>query len=392
MSKENMHFRLKLEIGELVNEMINRLPEELFKSKNSTFLDPSMGGGQYVRAIEQKLRDYGHTDDNINCRVFGVEKSVWKVNFAINKHKLVGTYKVDTKDIPDIFMNMKFDCIVGNPPYQNSNENNQGSSAKLWMTFVEESVKALNSGGYLCIVHPIGWRTLGNKMWKDIYQKKQVIYARIEPEVSWSVGVKVDWYILKNSEYSTASEVDFSSEKKLIDFRTVDGIVNGSVIEKILNYTGDRMKFNQIHTFDSRRDFISENKSDSHIFPLRHTTPKNFRWSSKKHDWQNMKKVLVSNSGYLYPEYDDGMLGTTQACWAIFVSSEKEGKHVISILNSKLIKYFINGIKTSGYNNKLLNLIPYPKNLSPVFSDGDLYKYFKLTSDEIKTVEESIKD
>lgn len=392
MKKENMIFRLKLEVDELVNEMVNKLPESLFISDSSRFLDPSMGGGQFVCAIEKRLRKYGHSNDNIKNRVFGVEKNPIRVNFAVNRRNLVGSYTVDNKDIPDIFMNMKFDAIVGNPPYQNGNEENQGSSGKLWMVFVEKSIESLNPNGHLCIVHPIGWRTHGNKMWDEIYKKKQIIFAKIEPEVPWSVGIKVDWYILKNCDYTKPTTVEFKTEVKSLDFRTIEGIVDSSVVEKILKYAGDKLKFNQIHTFDSRRDFISETKSDVNTFPLRHTTPSNLRWSSKKHDWQDKKKVLVSNSGYLYPCYDNGMLGTTQACWAVFVNSKQEGEYIVRLLNSKVIKYFTNNIKTSGYNNKLLNLIPYPKNLPKDFTNEDLYGHFKLTNEEIKIIDETIKD
>lgn len=384
-----MIFRLKLEIDSLVQEMVNKIPESLFISDSTTFLDPSIGGGQYVYAIENKLRKYGHNDSNIKKRVFGIEKSSFRLNFAINKHKLVGSYTVDKNDVPSILTDntMKFDAIVGNPPYQNGNEDNQGSSDKLWMIFVDKSLDSLKSDGYFCVVHPIGWRTVGNKMWNDVYQKKQIIYSRIQPNIPWNVGIKVDWYLLKNCEYTSATEVVFNDGHKMIDFRTVSGIVNSTVVEKMLNYTGEKMQFNQIHTFDSRRSFVSEEKTATNKYPLRHTTPKNIRWSSKKHDWQDRKKVLVSNSGYLYPTFDDGKFGTTQACWALFVDSEKTGKYVIRLINSKLFDYFINQIKTSGYNNKLLNLFPYPKNLPQLFTDKDLYAYFKLTQEEIDTIE-----
>ena len=69
-----MVFRLKLD-NALANEMVSKLPESLFLSDCTSFLDPSMGGGQYVVAIEDRLRKMGHSDANIKNRVFGVEKS-----------------------------------------------------------------------------------------------------------------------------------------------------------------------------------------------------------------------------------------------------------------------------------------------------------------------------
>jgi len=393
MKKENMIFRLKMEIASLVNEMVSKLPETLFLSDSTTFLDPSMASGQYVAAIEQRLRTHGHSDENIKSRVFGVEKNMLRVNYAIKKNKLVGTYSVDVNDVPSILIcNMKFDCIVGNPPYQNGTDKNSGSSDKLWMEFVKKSILSLEKNGYMCIVHPIGWRTIGNEMWKEVYQKIQVEYCKIEPHVDWGVGIKVDWYIIRNTDYTIPTEVEFKDKTKIIDFRKVSGIVGDSTVEKLLNCGEDTIDFHQSHSHDSRRDFISKSESSTNTFPLRHTTPNNLLWSSKSHKWQNEKKVLVSNSGYLYPTYDDGVYGTTQACWVVFVKSKIDGEYLVRLLNSKLFTYFINNVKTSGYNNKLLKLLPYPKGLSDNFTNADLYAHFKLTDDEIKLVESAIKD
>lgn len=394
MKKENMIFRLKLEVNELANDMVNQLPVALFKSNSTKFLDPSMGGGQFVAAIENRLRSFGHDDKNIKQRVFGIEKNQMRINYAINRNRLVGSYTIDKNDVPDIFeSNMKFDCIVGNPPYQNGNEENQGSSGKLWMKFVEKSIETLNPNGYLCFVHPTAWRSVNHKLWSSIYQKTQVDYVKIEPEIPWNVGVKVDWYILKNADYSSPTLVEFNDgTSQTVDFREVDGIFNNNVVKKFVDYTGERIAFNQMHAFDSRRDFISETESATNSFPLRHTTPDSRLWASKKHPWQDKTKVLVSNSGYLYPRYDGGVLGTTQCCWAAFVKSKTEGEYIVRLLDSKLYKYFVANIKTSGFNNKLVKMFPYPKDLPSNFTDKDLYDHFKITEEEIKVIESSIKN
>ena len=386
-----MIFRLKTEVAPLVNDMLNKLPDNAWADPTFTFLDPAMGGGQFVSEVEKRLKVKGHSDANIKKRVFGVEKNELYVKYAVNKNKLVGTYVVDKKDVPDIYRGMKFDAIVGNPPYQNGNSENMGSSGKLWMDFVEASIEQLKPDGYLCIVHPIGWRTLNNWMWEKIYQKKQVIYTRIQPKIEWNVGVNVDWYVLQNRPYMKATEVEFDNETKKIDFRTVSGIINDSVVEKLLKYSGDKIDFKQVSQFHTQYKEYSEEKNGKYKFQARHTTPKNVLYFTEEHKWQSKKKVLVSNSGYLYPTYDGGKLGTTQACWAAFVNSKSEGEYLIKLLNSKLFDYFITSVKTSGYNNKLLRLLPYPSGLSPSFTDADLYAHFNLTKDEIKKIEDSSK-
>jgi hypothetical protein len=108
--------RLKFEFDPLITEILDQFPDTIWESKTTTFLDPAMGGGQIVHKIEEKLRTFGHSDKNISKRVFGYETNILRVNFAINKHKLIGQYSVKefltAEEVAD-----KFDIIVGNPPY-----------------------------------------------------------------------------------------------------------------------------------------------------------------------------------------------------------------------------------------------------------------------------------
>ena len=89
--------RMKFEIDDLVTEILDQLPQSIWTSDSTTFIDPALGGGQFVRAIEQRLRSYGHNDDNIKRRVFGCESSKLNVKYAVNKYKLIGNYEVDRK-------------------------------------------------------------------------------------------------------------------------------------------------------------------------------------------------------------------------------------------------------------------------------------------------------
>ena len=41
----------------IIDKMLSTIPESMFKDKNVIFFDPSMGSGQLIGAIEQKLID-----------------------------------------------------------------------------------------------------------------------------------------------------------------------------------------------------------------------------------------------------------------------------------------------------------------------------------------------
>lgn len=79
---------------QLVNEMLDQLPPEVWSSSTTTFFDPAIGGGQLVKEIERRLKEAGHSLENIASRVFGMESDLLSVNYAVNTHKLVGNYQV----------------------------------------------------------------------------------------------------------------------------------------------------------------------------------------------------------------------------------------------------------------------------------------------------------
>ncbi len=153
--------RMKFETDLLVLEILDQLPESLWVSDTTTFFDPAIGGGQFVRAIEHRLREYGHSNDNIHKRVFGFEESNLHIRFAVNKHKLVGQYvRKPYNKFLQMDDTMKFDVIVGNPPFNSSKKNRDdvdgnggtGGNSRLYKHFREKSLQHLKPNGILAFV------------------------------------------------------------------------------------------------------------------------------------------------------------------------------------------------------------------------------------------------
>jgi hypothetical protein len=137
--------RIKFEINTLVNEMLDRLPKKIWTSTTTTFLDPAMGGGQFVKEIERRLLAQGHSKKNIASRVFGCEELSHRVEYAVNKHKLVGHYAV-TNFLEQEFMNMSFNVVVGNPPYK--------GQAQLHQQFFNKAVELTKDDGVVLFIQP----------------------------------------------------------------------------------------------------------------------------------------------------------------------------------------------------------------------------------------------
>jgi hypothetical protein len=143
---------MKFEIEPLVAEMLDYLPNSVWTSKTTTFLDPAFGGGQFIKEIERRLKSAGHSDSNIKSRVFGYEESDLHVRFAVNKHKLVGQYsKLSYPDFFNLDTTIKFDVIVGNPAYR---DDSLGGQNKTYNQFAKKSLELLTPTGILAFITP----------------------------------------------------------------------------------------------------------------------------------------------------------------------------------------------------------------------------------------------
>ena len=374
MKKENMIFRLKMEIASLVNEMVSKLPDTLFLSDSTTFLDPSMASGQYVAAIEQRLRKHGHSDENIKSRVFGVEKNMLRVNYAIKKNKLVGTYSVDKNDVPSILIcNMKFDCIVGNPPYQR--KVGPTKSEPIWQLFVENSIKTLVDGGYLCFVHPSGWRNVDGRFndTKNLIVSKDVEYLEIHDEKdgmnTFGAMTRYDWYVLKNSPSSKKTSVKFQDgSTKIIDLNALSFIPNGSydkIVSLLAKNEEDQIEI--IHSYseyETRKDFINKEKTGKFKYPVFYCINQGDNstifYSSEKKGHFGISKFIWSN-GYI-PSFGcvvdpNGEYGMTQFCYAI-VDEPKNLDNIKKAFDSKAFRDLMFDCKMSenSLNRKVLAL------------------------------------
>lgn len=369
-----MIFRLKLEVDELVSQMIGKIPEHLFKSSSTKFLDPSIGGGQFIKVIEQKLRENGHSDSNIKNRVFGVEKSLLRVNFAVNKHNLKGTYVVDTNDVPDIFTNMKFDCIVGNPPYQK--QVGPSKSEPMWHIFVEKSIQSLNDGGYLCIVHPSGWRNVGGRFTEisNLIKSKDVKYLEVHSVddgiKTFGATITYDWYVLKNAPSTKSTIVNFKDGERTIDLTSIPFIPTGEYdkVMSLLAKNGeekckliyDRSKYGTDKP-NMSREKVGEFKYPC-VYSINAKEVPTFWYSNVKGDHFGVSKFIIPSGdvrsiGFI--EDCDGKYGLTQFAIAIEESDSNILKKYHECFLSKNFAKFYSAYLCIGktqYNYRLLSM------------------------------------
>jgi hypothetical protein len=354
--------RLKFDIDPLINEMLDQLPKDIII--NGTFLDPAIGGGQFVKEVERRKRAAGKTDSEIRSTVFGIEENVLRKNYAVNKHKLVGNYEV-ANFLDKDFKNMKFDVILGNPPYQKAKTDSRLGSrgdTSLWDKFVTKGLELLNDGGYLEYIHPNSWRKPEdrNGFWKLLTQDNQMhklIMSSGKKDQDWfGIGVRVDAYILeKNPKYKKTTVRDHENNTYELDLSKYNWLPNFAIneITKLLG-TGTEVLYNTFyHTQKDHREY----PDSTYCNPVVHTINQNglgikYFESLQDNDRTHygIKKVLLNQNELQYPHNDfKGEYGMSQLTFGIAIKSKSDGEKLVEFLNSGQGKRIIAATKWNTY-------------------------------------------
>jgi len=155
-----MLIRLKFDIDKVAKKLIEEAFGEVLQDPTSTFFDPSMGGGQFVKNIEQALQQKGSSADSISKRVFGFSPNEMRRNYVVKAHKLSGSY--ENKNFLKEETHMKFDNAITNPPYQN------GKDHDFYIKFIQGSKSAVKEGGKIVVICPNRGFVPGSKLNKEL--------------------------------------------------------------------------------------------------------------------------------------------------------------------------------------------------------------------------------
>lgn len=471
----------------VVNRMLDLLPAELWRNPDARFLDPVSKTGVFLREIAKRLmeglceripdrqqradhiftrqlfgiaitkltallsrrsvycskqangpysvctafhdadgnirfRSTEHTWQNGRCRYCGASREVYDRDDTLESH----AYEfIHTENPETIFPDMKFDVIIGNPPYQlEVGIEKDNYAIPLYHKFIQQAKKLRPR--FISMIIPSRWFAGGRGM--DDFREEMLHDTRLQilvdypnaadcfPGIDLSGGV---CYFLWNSEYNGICKIvsnrgkDYQStmNRPLLEpgndtfIRFNEAI---PIIRKIIAYKEP--------TFDS---LVSPQTPFGIVSSFKDYSDKPFEESiaiytvngikyiredqvSKNRQWISPYKVFISKSygergAYPYRFLAKPFIGTPRSCCTqtyLMIgpfNTSIECENVISYINTRFFRFCIMQKKnTQDAMRGVYSYVPI-QDFSQSWTDEKLYAKYGITDEEIKFIESMVR-
>jgi len=484
---------------ELANKVLDLLPEEVWHNKDLKWLDPACKTGIFLRQIAVRLMEglrdefpdeeerrhhifqnmlYGIAITNLTALMS--RRSLYTSKDASGEKSIAGfsnkngnitydnrphTYKrgsciycgnsengeLDRDETlerhaynfihltPEEAQNMRFDVIVGNPPYQLSDGGHGASASPIYQLFVRQAKKLKPK--YLAFIIPSRWFTGGkglddfrDEMMHDHNIKTLVDYPNSSdcfPGVEIKGGV---CYFVREEGYDARCRYVIMNENEITNetFRYLDdgdaGVIIRypemvSIIKKIRGH--DTKSFNQFVSaqkpFGLRTDFfkdpakyelpnISKNRENVQgasitIYGLDRSSRVE-RYVPLGYPFPSGTTTLLKWKIFVPRAYGSGdfgekpnliLAGPRTACTETFLmigcwDTEAEAMNVKNYLETKFVRALVSIKKTTQQNSKEA-YSPVPTlDFTEEWTDEKLYRRYNLSQEEINFIEKNVKE
>jgi len=309
----------------VVQMMINNLEEHepsLFTRTDSTFIDLYMKSGMYITEIVKKLfqytRELYNSDEDclkhiLENQVYGLaptpilqgitqayifgfdsDQKISCNNFIqhdILPEALEGKVKEKLQELFKLKIDMKFDAVVGNPPYQESDGGAQASAKPIYNFFVD-SAKEINTR-MINLIMPTRWYAGGKGL--DDFRKQMLndkniveIHDFLNPNIIFpSTNIRGGvCFILWDNDYNNIKEL-----VKVVTYG--DSLLDKKELKRKLKLDGEDIFIRHFESIEiikkikSQKDFSS---FENHISSLR---PFGFRgYFTKDEGYRDSKNGL----------------------------------------------------------------------------------------------------
>ena len=429
--------------AKVADEMVAILPfEELNEKADAKFLDIASKEGEFSVALYQRF------GEKVKQGLYAIATSTLAYEFTRKVYTLLGmpveniyadftSYDLigeNNNEIIKQLTDMRFDVIIGNPPYQEE-DGGAGASAKpIYNQFVNVSKEIAPT--YLCIIMPSRWMAGGkgldefrNAMLNDKHIAELHDFMHPEdvfPNTNNRGGV---CYFVRNTNYdNTKHKVKVVTHyenhsyvaQRPLKTDDLDIFVRDSQAISILDKIFKEENVDTINNYISaakafgfRTFFIEDNRFKNSADNLQDAIKCYGRAGKigyvertevQSHpEWIDKWKVYVPESNNIGTELNDdnqnsfvGAPGTICTETYLVVGAElnltqDEASHLSDYLRSRFARFLLSLAKISQHGTgKTYRFIPL-QDFSKSWTDAELYAKYGLTAEEIDFIEAKIK-
>jgi len=474
----------------LVNEILDLLPQELWSNKEAKFLDPVCKTGVFLREIAKRL-DKGlenqipnkqkrinhilknqlfgiaiteltsltsrrslycsktangkysicdtfedeqgniiynrlmHIWENGNCIYCGASQSVYDREGNLEAY----AYNFIHTDKPEEIFNMKFDVIVGNPPYQMSDGGDsiedartRGGAIPLYHKFVHQA-KKLNPR-FLVMIIPSRWFSGGRGL--DAFREEMLNDKRIRKLVDYPVsseifpGVEIKggvcYFLWDRDNYGMCEVITIrgGNESRLVRSLRETGsdiFIRYNEAVEILRKVLEKKENSFSKLVSTQKPFGLRTYFKGKIKPFENSikiyTNKNIGYIKEEEVTQN-KQWIKKHKVYITMAYGAGedfphqilnkpIYGAPNTCCTetyLLIgpfSSKKEALNVISYIQTRFFRFLVLLRKNTQHAAKSVYTFVPIQDFDNAWTDERLYKKYGLTKEEINFIESMVR-
>ena len=410
----------------LVEQIFNLLPNHVLGDSTLKWLDPGCGTGVFSKYILDRLAISLDIDNEtiVKNNLYMVEYNNYHNDKLI---ELFGEHiNLSNSDYLLYQSDIKFDIIIGNPPYNQNhlrhipNKINPKKTDKkwvpIWHMFIEKSIELLNDYGYLLFIIPTTWLKPDKA---NIYQlltkyKIHKLHTLSSYEVYKAFDKKSQipccYFLLQKMPSDNIIPIYDDIVGTYINYNLYKPnlpipMKHISILNKLIYYTKKYGSLNDhllITPAPSRKISFSDTKSTKYCYKnintcnLLNSEPVlKYKWSNKPGPfcYNGLPKLILAHSVFGFPFLDsDGSYGVCSRDKYIFLGNLEFLKALKTFLSLKCI-YFL--YSSTRYRMRFLEkyifeLLPDISKLPNfdlrMFSEEYIYGYFEFDSNEIEII------
>jgi hypothetical protein len=365
---------------ELVREMLDKIPTSVWENPTSTFLDPCMGKGTFLIDILRRLTNiYGYSMEDAISRIYGYDIRIKYINYL----KKGGFINVFHKDFLKENIDMKFDVIIGNPPFQNTKS--ESDAGKLYIDFTKKSFTLLDKNGLCSFITPETIVRDGrNKFTLKGYEG--LVSVNYTANKFFNVGSQIIYWVYNNTYHGN---IELTNEDgTIVNRKFNESLVQNKDVELINIFEKIKEGKTKMFVSDQQVNSNQEFMTDEYSFPVNMNFFKNkLRYSNVQPKMFGRTKAFISISKtYSLNNFNISTEDFGQLHLMVDITdyTNQQIENLKTFLFNEISVNICNKYKKlykTGFNNMLY---VFPQiDVDVVYTNETVQKVFNLTDDEV---------